>query len=160
MSIGVASKQHVFCHSHRTDKSHSQTIFRNEGQSNTILTNLLWCLVQQLLCFFSRSCILDAATLFCHLQSGDCLKKLLLTASGNAGNAEDFSTVCFKIDIIKYGNTIFIINRNMFYFQTYFFLLYNWTVNVQFHFLSNHHLGQRTLSCFRSGNGSDILTFS
>ena len=28
------------------------------------------------------------------------------------------------------------------------------------HFLSNHHLGQRTLSCFRSWNGSDILTFS
>ena len=81
----------------------------------------------------------DGATFYL-LKACNSFQKFLLTASGNTGNTQDLSCIYRQINVIQCLYTIFISAVQTFDHQSFLYILWLWTFNIQINTGTYHHL--------------------
>ena len=135
----IASQHHIICHIHIAYQTHTDTVLRHKGKTYAKLLDLHRIHFCQIFHVSVAVCKPDTSA-FSRLQSCNSFQKFLLSASGNSGNTQDFSTVDRKIYIIQCFDAFFIFAGQPLNLQAFLRIYRIRTVDIQIHLGAYHHL--------------------
>ena len=109
-SAAEGAEHHIVGKIHVADKSHAETVLRDEGKGDAELGNAQRIFSDKL---FAGTVIFNIrnAAGFNGLQTGDRFQKLFLTTAGNAGNTEDLAAVGGEGNIVELDNAVHTAHR-------------------------------------------------
>ena len=140
MTPAEGAEHHVVRQVHVAYQAHAKPVLRHEGQGYAHLGNAQRVLAQKL---FPLSVILhiaDAAGLH-RLQAGNGLQQLLLSAAGDAGNAQDLAAVGGEGHVVQLQHPVDAAHRQVFHLDAGFGGHRLRPLDIQRDGVAHHHVG-------------------